>query len=470
MPPPRSRASSRPPPAHPKGPGQSTSRDGGASPTATARRAGAETRAPRKHPPSPPVPCRHSRPARPFATGATIGRARPAIGWFPHGRRDRSHDRRPPAIAPPPAAGEPRLQSRCSAFGTFVAGRRGQELADSPRVRTLALANSGQRLPRAREPLYPKPQDCSYDCAAAQCARLMQHLLPGRFRRLPVERQTCASVSPGDFDASRTDTANHPGPLSPRTAGCASASHTHPQVHRALRTVSSTAFQPGPVRSCRKHSAKPLDNFGHIAEHRLRIRARRAPMTRSKLCARFAARSSWSKADVAAALGVLTRCPDGIMLTLRPPRRRPLRKGVNTVRCALFPAASAIALLLAGCSTMNVTLEKTDDGPTVSAVATAPTSTSIKSLIEDTHAAMAAVCASEKGTQATVQFNDKVNEAISGATKAAKGVKQLLDAVRSWFPENTFTATRLCRKPNLSDHGAKPSSSPNRFPSDAQPS
>ena len=140
------------------------------------------------------------------------------------------------------------------------------------------------------------------------------------------------------------------------------------------------------------------------------------------------------------------------------------------MRCALVPAVSAIALLLAGCSTMNVTLEKTEDGPTVSAVATAPTSTSIKSLIEDTHAAMAAACASEKDTKATVQIFDEATEAIGGATKAAKGIKELLDAVRSWFPENTFTVTRLCRQPNHSDQEQESSSGQDPPPSGAKPS
>ena len=36
-------------------------------------------------------------------------------------------------------------------------------------------------------PYYGEPQDCSDDSATGQCAPLMRHLLPGRFRRLPVE-------------------------------------------------------------------------------------------------------------------------------------------------------------------------------------------------------------------------------------------------------------------------------------------
>lgn len=55
----------------------------------------------------------------------------------------------------------------------------------------------------------------------AQCARLMSHLLPGRFRWLPVEHPALALGHPGDFDASRLDTRNHHGPHAPRLAGCA---------------------------------------------------------------------------------------------------------------------------------------------------------------------------------------------------------------------------------------------------------
>ena len=109
--------------------------------------------------------------------------------------------------------------------------------------------------------------------------------------------------------------------------------------------------------------------------------------------------------------------------------------------------ASALALLLGACSTMNVTLEGKDGMPTVSAVATAPTSTDIVSLIAETHTAMAAACASEKLRGAifwpTVDI-PKATKFIGEATEAAKGIKELLDAVRSWFPENTYTATRLC--------------------------
>ena len=62
---------------------------------------------------------------RAVATGSTIGMARPAARRLPHGRRGRSRDRRPPAIAAPRALVpvESRLLSRCSAFATFVAGR-----------------------------------------------------------------------------------------------------------------------------------------------------------------------------------------------------------------------------------------------------------------------------------------------------------------------------------------------------------
>ena len=45
-----------------------------------------------------------------------------------------------------------------------------------------AQTSGGYRLPRAREPLYGEPQDCSDDCAAGQCARLILRPAPVRLR------------------------------------------------------------------------------------------------------------------------------------------------------------------------------------------------------------------------------------------------------------------------------------------------
>ena len=271
-----------------------------------AQRAGAETRAPRKHPPSPPVPCRHSRPARPFATGATIGRARPAIGWFPHGRRDRSHDRRPPAIAAPPAAGEPRLQSRCSAFGTFVAGRNWGE--------TLQFATDATA--RARKLWTADPSRAGVLIWRAAGLLRRQRCGPVRAGDAPSATEplsTAAGRAPGQRpEATRGNQMRHD--LAPRTTldrwpQGQPAAHRRaaiPSVHSAPRTASSTAFHSASLRSCRERSAKPLDNFRRIAEHWLRTRDQRAPMTRLELYARVAARTSPSKADIAAALGAFT--------------------------------------------------------------------------------------------------------------------------------------------------------------------
>ena len=78
----------------------------------------------------------------------------------------------------------------------FASGRRGQELADSPQVRTPAQTNRPHRIPRARDPLYGEPQDCSDDSAAGQCARLMHHPLPGRFRPAFAANGSPASIGP----------------------------------------------------------------------------------------------------------------------------------------------------------------------------------------------------------------------------------------------------------------------------------
>ena len=78
--------------------------------------------------------------------------------------------------------------------------------------------------------------DCD-DCAAGQCAPLIHHLLPSRFRQLPAERPACAPRSPGDFHASRPDTANHLGPLPPRPAGGGSASRDSASALRTANRV-----------------------------------------------------------------------------------------------------------------------------------------------------------------------------------------------------------------------------------------
>ena len=171
----------------------------------------------------------------------------------------------------------------------------GHDSANSPRVRTPAHSGGRHRLPRAREPLYPEPQDCSDFGAAGHCAQRPPRPLPGRFRRLPAERPACAPRSTREFDASRPDIANYRGPLSPRPAGRPSRSRDSTGALRTeSRVLNSTPVQSGSLGSCRARSVKPLDNLRSIAEDRLCTRARRAPMTRSGLCVRVAANSSLS--------------------------------------------------------------------------------------------------------------------------------------------------------------------------------
>lgn len=110
--------------------------------------------------------------------------------------------------------------------------------------------------------------------------------------------------------------------------------------------------------------------------------------------------------------------------------------------------AAALAVSLGACSTMNVTLEKGESGKaSVSAVATAPTGAQMEALIARTNRAMVLACTNRKAEvqQRTGEaLIDDANQTIGDATKLAEGVKELLDAVRSWFPENTYTAARIC--------------------------
>ncbi len=133
---------------------------------------------------------------------------------------------------------------------TFGAGTCSRESADSPQVRTPAHAGGGHRLPRARGSLYGEPQDCSDDWATGQCARLTQHPLPSRFRRLSVEHSACAPGLPGNFDVSQRDTLNRPR-LPSHSQPAARLRAAHPHVPYAPRTASSTAFRSGSLRSCR---------------------------------------------------------------------------------------------------------------------------------------------------------------------------------------------------------------------------
>ena len=133
----------------------------------------------------------------------------------------------------------------------------------------------------------------------------------------PGRAPACVPQSPGEFDASRLGTANHHGPLSPSTGGCASASRPALPPRTPTRTASSRPFRHGGLRSNGQRLAKPLDNLRRFVEHRHRTSVWKAPMTRSELCARLAARSSLSKDNVAAALGALTST-----VTARPPADR----------------------------------------------------------------------------------------------------------------------------------------------------
>ena len=118
----------------------------------------------------------------------------------------------------------------------------------------------------------------------------------------------------------------------------------------------------------------------------------------------------------------------------------------------------ALAAGLAGCSTMDVTLEKTsgNDGPAVSVVAKAPNIIPIKNLIAEANRAMAQAClmgqAGSKNDKGRIDEKRVLGDAVpdekrvlGDAVPIATEIKEVLKELRSWFPENTYTAARKCK-------------------------
>ena len=93
--------------------------------------------------------------ARPCATRSQrLARARSltASGFRPRVHRASFHDHRRPSITSLSAVLESRTPSRCSAFGTLVAGTRRPEIFESSLVRTHAQSRAGIESSRARVP------------------------------------------------------------------------------------------------------------------------------------------------------------------------------------------------------------------------------------------------------------------------------------------------------------------------------
>lgn len=155
---------------------------------------------------------------------------------------------------------------------------------------------------------------------------------------------------------------------------------------------------------------------------------------------------------------------------------------------------TALALLLGACSTMDVTLEHTVKGPSVSVLAVAPTVVPLDDLINSTNLAMAVACGADPDlldnwaavqkrlaslenrmdslsalthghiAQPThhrssfVPFNyevlpysatldaavRQVTSSLGGITTVADDIKKLLETVKGWIPMNTYTAARTC--------------------------
>ena len=142
--------------------------------------------------------------------------------------------------------------SRHASSATFGAGRCWRETL---KCATRANACADRRPTSAPSRagafiwLYGEPQDCSNASAAGECARLMHHLLPSRFRRLPVERPACASRSSGDADAPLPVARNRPELLSPKPAGCARASCTSASAPRTVSAFNSLPIRLSPLVS-----------------------------------------------------------------------------------------------------------------------------------------------------------------------------------------------------------------------------
>ena len=153
MPPPRSRPSSRPPPAHSKGPGQSTSRDWGTSPTATRNAPGRK--------PAHPGSILHPRPYRAGIRGrqGPSRQARRSAGRAPRSGGSRTAAATGPAIAARlrlPRRGRWR-RCRCrlslDCYRDVGLSRRlwqvedGRNLIYSPHVRKCAQTTRGHWMP-----------------------------------------------------------------------------------------------------------------------------------------------------------------------------------------------------------------------------------------------------------------------------------------------------------------------------------
>ena len=114
------------------------------------------------------------------------------------------------------------------------------------------------RLPRVRASLFGGPQDCSDDSAVGQCARLTHYLIPSSFRRLPVERPTCARHHPGAVDASRPDTANpSESELAPMLQTRFATRSGAARVNGTIAASFGRAGSPRSVRRRRRAAGKP---------------------------------------------------------------------------------------------------------------------------------------------------------------------------------------------------------------------
>lgn len=124
------------------------------------------------------------------------------------------------------------------------------------------------------------------------------------------------------------------------------------------------------------------------------------------------------------------------------------------VRWTAIIVAGLAAVSLSACSTIDVVLEKADGaiGPSVSAVARAPTFIGVETLITKVDKAFQLACSevdadAKEGEESEQQEHARAPaaaEQVKKLTAVAQALKELRDSVLDLFPKNSYTAARFC--------------------------
>ena len=118
-------------------------------------------------------------------------------------------------------------------------------------------------------------------------------------------------------------------------------------------------------------------------------------------------------------------------------------------RAIIIGVAGAMLLALGACTSMDVTLENDGDGATVSVIAKAPSMiVSLETLIAEANQATASACQQvPQPTSPPLQKLldlSKIKELVGDVKGIAEDTKAAADAMRGWFPENSYTVSRAC--------------------------